>query len=126
MKKIALVVFLLAAAAVALWHQPPIGGSADALETWVKGRGAGHEIKLLRSGRYESSAFCDICAASAKVGRWRRSGSELVLIPQQGGPVTLSLVTFRGCRALVVKGAPAPRFPTEVFFPASESCGDAL
>jgi hypothetical protein len=126
MKRIAFVVFLLAVAGAAWWWLRPARQAVEPVETWTKGRGAGQEVRLFASGRYESSAFCDVCPPAAKTGTWRETATGLVLAPAGGRPVTLNKVIFRGCRALVAERAPAPRLPTDVFFPASESCGNAL
>ena len=127
MNKIAFAVLVLALGVFAWWQLRPAQQSQDRLvETWIKGRGVGQQLKLFASGRYESAEFCDVCPPASNVGSWRVTGTALVLTPDNGRQVTLNRVSFRGCRALAVEGVPAPRLPTDVFFPASESCSNAL
>ena len=127
MRRIALIVFLIAISALGVWSlQPAQAPQGKVAYTLVRGRGAGHLVKLFASGRYERGAFCDVCPEHLEVGLWRETGTGYVLTPAGGQRVTLERVTFRGCRGLVVQGDAPPRFPTDVFFPASESCGDAL
>lgn len=59
-------------ACVWLWstHSPsvddPLG--AEPGQTWVRGRGYAHAVRLMDSGRYAMQVRCDICAGPIQSG----------------------------------------------------------
>ena len=93
-------------------------------QVWVKGRGAGETVRLFASGRFERSTWCDVCAPDNQSGTWSSTGSTITLHTKDQQAIVLSHIQFRGCNALASEGL--PRFPTDVFFLDSDSCGDAL
>ena len=95
-------------------------------QVWVKGRGTGQTIRLYPSGRFESSSWCDVCPPDQQVGTWSETQSAVILRTGTDSAIMLNRVTFHGCSALVRADAPQPRFPTDVFFPVGDLCGDAL
>ena len=110
-------------------HSPtvhdPLGDEPG--ETWVKGRGYSHAVRLMDSGRYTMQTQCDICAAPLQSGTWTRQDSTLVL-RHASGSVAMELVpvTVMGCEALARRGEQNVRAPGSVYFKRDDRCADAF
>ena len=130
--KRALVLAALAGALIAgTWFAHRQRTATDPMDsagrTWVKGRGVGHVVHLLDSGRYSAYRFCDVCQIRPSTGEWTTSADGYRLQPDAGGPAkVLRHTVFRGCPGLVEEGAAAPRFPTDVYFPKGDTCSASL
>ena len=118
------VTLIAAAVGTAYWMLRPTSPELP-VQVWVKGRGTGETVRLYASGRFESSHWCDVCTPTSQTGTWTESPGAITLRRTSGEIAVLRHIRFRGCRALARKEAPEPRLPTDVFFQASERCGDA-
>lgn len=96
-------------------------------ETWVKGRGYAHAVRLMDSGRYAMQIQCDICDEPLQSGTWSRKGRTFVL-RHASGSIAMELVpvTVMGCEALARRGEQNARAPGSVYFKQDDRCPDAL
>lgn len=118
-------------ACVWLWstHSPsvddPLG--AEPGQTWVRGRGYAHAVRLMDSGRYAMQVRCDICAGPIQSGTWTRQDHAFVL-RHASGSIAMELVPIRmmGCDALARRGEQHARVPGGVYFKQDDGCADAF
>ncbi len=103
----------------------PLGNEPG--ETWVKGRGYSHAVRLMESGRYAMQIQCDICDEPLQSGTWTRRGQTFVL-RHASGSIAMELVpvTVMGCEALARRGEQNARAPGSVYFKQDDRCSDAL
>jgi hypothetical protein len=96
-------------------------------QTWVKGRGYSHAVRLMDSGRYTMQVQCDICAEPIQSGTWTRQGHAVVL-RHASGSIAMELVpvSMMGCDALARRGEQNARVPGGVYFKQDDRCADAL
>ena len=133
-RSVILGIALLAATAIALVGVQYARFKSDPLnqpgETWVRGVGNGHSIRLLETGRYVAYSWCDICPHEPAFGHWSREGNILQLHADSGGPVLhLWQSQFRGCTGLLpTKRSPrrASLLPSDFYFRKGDSCASAL
>jgi len=78
------------------WRQPG--------ETWSQGFLSGETIRVLDSGRYVKSSWCDICESEYSSGTWHRDSSRIVLVSSSGSQRVLHRVSYGGCEYLVREG----------------------
>lgn len=96
-------------------------------ETWIKGRGYSHALRLMGSGHYAMQLQCDVCDEPVSKGTWQRQGSALVL-RDASGHIAMTLIPFdaRGCNGLVVQGQVEIDIPGDVYFREADRCAQAL
>ena len=96
-------------------------------ETWVKGRGYSHAVRLMESGRYAMQVQCDICAEPLQSGTWTRQGNTFVL-RHASGAIAMELVPVNvmGCDALARRGEQNAHAPGGFYFKQDDRCADAL
>lgn len=98
-------------------------------QTWTKGRGAGHSVRLLDSGRYAAYAWCDVCPREFTFGEWSEADGKIVLRPNDGAsPAVLLPTKYRGCDGMVISSPDAQTqlLPNDVYFREGDSCSDSL
>lgn len=84
-------------------------------ETWSFGLLSGYSVRLLESGRYVDSNWCDICPEKRSFGTWRATANGYELSPDSGKPSwQLRRVERGGCARL--EGPPVARGGRPVYF----------
>jgi len=84
-------------------------------ETWSFGFLNGYSVRLLESGRYVDSNWCDICPEERSFGTWRLTSDGYELYPDSGKlPWRLRRVERGGCSRLA--GPPVRRGGEPVYF----------
>lgn len=96
-------------------------------ETWVKGRGYSHAVRLMDSGRYAMQTQCDVCEGPLQSGAWTRQG-DIFVLRHASGAIAMELVpvTVMGCEALARRGEQHVRAPGSVYFRQDDRCADAF
>jgi len=83
--------------------------------SWSWGLLSGYTVRLLDSGRYVDSNWCDICQEKQSFGTWRATANGYELSPDSGKPSwLLRRVERGGCARL--EGPPAKRGGPPVYF----------
>jgi len=84
-------------------------------ETWRFGFLSGYSVRLLESGRYVDSNWCDVCLEERSFGTWRHTPEGYELFPDSGNPSwRLLRVEREGCSQLA--GPPVRRGGEPVYF----------
>lgn len=83
--------------------------------SWSWGFLSGYTVRLLDSGRYVDSNWCDICPEERSFGTWHATADGYELVPDSGKPRWhLLRVRQDGCERLI--GPPVMRGGTPVYF----------
>jgi len=83
--------------------------------SWSWGFLSGYTVRLLDSGRYVDSNWCDICQEERSFGTWRATADGYELVPDSGKPRwQLLRIGQDGCARLI--GPPARRGGPVVYF----------
>lgn len=96
-------------------------------QTWVKGRGYAHAVRLMDSGRYAMQVQCDICAEPIQSGTWTRQDHAFVR-RHASGSIAMDRVPINvmGCDALARRGKQNGRVPGSVYFKQDDRGASAL
>lgn len=115
-------VALLAAIAVLVLTRPLVPFDQPGTTWEWNAVTARDSVRLLDSGRYVKSAWCDICPPSRSRGKWREITAGYELSPDSGkSPVLLRRLKYGDCVVLEIDGFAQHRSPAMFYYRKGEA-----